>query len=137
VVVDGAGAIVEAESRGVERNSLSRYEDAEYHLVKLEGDFTPQQRERAAAYATQQVGKAFGFLVMLSLSIWLLTGIRVRLKREDHQICSGLVAHALQEGGQLKGMDATFVLPADLAKRMNVRPQEQKPAPRRQKAGAD
>jgi uncharacterized protein YycO len=129
IVVDGAGSIVEAESTGVQRNPLSKYRDVEYHLVKLGRDFTADGRGRAAAYAEQQVGKAFGFLVMLSLSIWLLTGIRVRLRREDHQICSGLVAHALQEGGQLEDMDATFVLPADLARRMNVRPAGRGAAP--------
>jgi hypothetical protein len=113
---------VEAETAGVQLSPLSKYRDSEYHLVTLGDAFTDAGRERAVSYSQARIGDAFGFLVLLSLSIWLVTGLRVRLARADHQICSGLVAHALQEGGQLRGLDATFALPADVAMAIGARP---------------
>jgi hypothetical protein len=41
--------------------------------------------------------------------------------RHYHQICSGLVVRALQEGGVLCELDPSLTLPADLAKIFNVR----------------
>lgn len=122
LIVDADGTIVEAEATGVQRNRLSKYRDTEYHLVRLGPAFPDSGRSRAAAYAEGHVGKGFGFLVMFSLVLWLTTGWRIKLARADHQICSGLVAHALQEGGQLTGLDATFALPADVAAALDVRP---------------
>jgi hypothetical protein len=113
---------VEAESTGVQRNQLSRYRESEYHLVKLGPALSDTDRNQAVAYAEAHVGAGFGFLVMVSLVVWLGTGFRLRLARADHQICSGLVAHALQEAGQLLDLDATFALPADVAKALDVRP---------------
>jgi uncharacterized protein YycO len=122
IVVSPSGQIVEAETAGVQLSPLSKYRDSEYHLVTLGETFADDEREKAVAYSQARVGDAFGFLVLMSLSIWLLTGLRVRLARADHQICSGLVAHALQEGGQLRGLDATFALPADIAMAIGARP---------------
>jgi hypothetical protein len=51
-----------------------------------------------------------------------LTGRPLRLMRRDHQICSGLVVRALQVGGMIMDLDPVLTLPADLAKKFNVRP---------------
>jgi hypothetical protein len=42
--------------------------------------------------------------------------------RGDHQICSGLVVRALQNGGLLADADPALMLPADLAKIYDARP---------------
>jgi hypothetical protein len=42
--------------------------------------------------------------------------------RRNHQICSGLVVHALEKGGVLRDLDPVLTLPADLAKAFDVRP---------------
>jgi hypothetical protein len=68
------------------------------------------------------VGQAFGYLALLGAAVYLLTGWPLRLMRRDHQICSGLVVRALQVGGMLKDLDPALTLPADLAKKFNVRP---------------
>jgi uncharacterized protein YycO len=115
LVVDEDGALVEAEAMGVVRSPLSKYRPRQYRVVRSSADMTESGRLRAVDYALAQVGKSFGFLVMLSLLAWLLTGARVRWVREDHQICSGLLAHALQLGGIELETDPTFTLPADLA----------------------
>jgi hypothetical protein len=41
--------------------------------------------------------------------------------RRHHEICSSLVVRALQQGGLLRELDPALTLPADLAKRFDVR----------------
>ena len=121
-VVGKDGAIVEAEAMGVKRSPIAKYRDNEYHLVRLGEGFAKPDRDRAAAYANQQVGQAFGFLNMFGAALYLLFGVPLRLMRGDHQVCSGLVVRALQAGGQMLDMDPDLTLPADLAKRFDVKP---------------
>ncbi|HXC79775.1 MAG TPA: hypothetical protein VNU19_22295 [Candidatus Acidoferrum sp.] len=121
-VVNADGALVEAESTGVKRSPISRYKDDEYHLVSLGAEFAPEGRKQTVAYAQAQVGQAFGYFELVGAALFLLFGWRLRLMRRDHQICSGLVVRALQKGGEVKDLDPDLVLPADLAKRYDVRP---------------
>lgn len=121
LVVTAQGTLVEAESTGVRRSPLGKYREEEYHLVRMDGYLDDDQRLEAARTAELWVGDAFGFLVMLDLTIWLLTGLRVRWVRRDHQICSGLVARALVAAGQRLAQDPAFMLPADLAEAYQVR----------------
>ncbi len=122
LVVGEDGAIVEAESLGVERSPISKYRSREYHLVRLGSELSQSGRERAVAYADAQVGQAFGFLALAGAALFLLFGWPLRLTRKNHQICSGLVVRALQEGGLLLGADPNLMLPADLAKVYDVLP---------------
>jgi uncharacterized protein YycO len=121
LVTDSSGRLVEAESRGVESSPITKYRQREYHIVHT-GQLLDDGGNAAVAYADAQVGKPFGFLVLASLGVWLATGIRVRWRRGDHQICSGLVARALRESGHHFERDPTFMLPADLAEAFHVTP---------------
>lgn len=122
LVVDERGSLVEAESRGVIRSPISKYKADEYHLVRLGPEFARPARSRAVEYSEEHVGKGFGFLALFGVSLFLLFGWPLRLQRRDHQICSELVVRALQEGGLMPEVDASLTLPADLAKRYDVRP---------------
>lgn len=122
LVVGRDGSLVEAEVMGVTRNPVSRYRSDEYHLVRLGPDFPAEGRDQAIRYATSQVGQAFGFLDMLGAGIYLLFGWPLRLRRANHQICSGLVVRALQAGGLVPEMDPFLALPADLAQQFDARP---------------
>ncbi len=115
LVVGSDGLLVEAEGSGVTRSPIAKYHRDEYHLVRMDGRLDERQRAVAAAAATRLVGDRFDYLVMLSLTAWLVTGIRVRWQRRGHQVCSGLVASALVEAGQRFLPDPAFMLPADLA----------------------
>src|SRR5438105_12260496 len=119
-VVETSDSVIEAEIRGVVRSPILKYRDDEYHLVRLDGELDAGSRERVVAYATQQIGEAFGFLDMLGASVYLLVGRPVHMVRRHHEICSSLVVRALQEGGLLKELDPALTLPADLAKRFDV-----------------
>jgi hypothetical protein len=121
LVVTGDGGLVEAEGTGVQRSAIGKYHEDEYHLVRMDGHLDGSQRSAAALAAERFIGDGFGYLVMVSLAIWLLTGIPVRWGRRDHQICSGLVASVLAAVGQRFSQDPAFILPADLAEAYRVR----------------
>jgi uncharacterized protein YycO len=122
LIVDRDGVLVEAEALGVVKTPIAKYQATEYHLVRLGAEFAADGRQRAIDYANAQVGVAFGYLALAGLSIYLLTGLPVKLMRRNHQICSELVVRALQAGGLLTDADPALTLPADLAKRFGVRP---------------
>jgi uncharacterized protein YycO len=128
LIVDEGGALVEAESRGVTRSPISRYTNDEFHLVRLGAEFPAAGRQRAVDYTNAQVGQGFGYLEAFGAMIFLLTGLPLKLVRRHHQVCSGLVARALQKGGQLIQADPDRVLPADLAKFYGVAWTDEKPA---------
>lgn len=123
LVVAQDGSLVEAETLGVRRSPISKYQSTEYHLVRIGPEFGPEGRKQAVAYAGAQVGQAFGFLALAGATLFLLFGWPLRLMRRDHQICSGLVVRSLQKGGLLVNADAALMLPADLAKLYDARPQ--------------
>lgn len=122
LIVETDGHLVEAEMMGVKLSPVSKYRDSEYHLVRLGPEFGADARARAAAFAKRQVGQGFGYLDMFGAIVYLLFGWPLRLVRRNHQICSGLVASALQAGGLVPELDPALTLPADLAKLFDVRP---------------
>src|ERR1700693_919417 len=73
LVVAEDGSIVEAETLGVERSHISKYQEREYHLVRLGLEFPAEGRKRAVDYANAQVGQAFGFLNLAGATLFLLT----------------------------------------------------------------
>ena len=113
---------MEAEATGVVKTPISKYKATEYQLVRLGPEFGAEGRNRAVDYANTQLGVAFGYLALAGVSIYLLSGLPLRLMRRNHQICSELVVRALQAGGLLTDVDPALTLPADLAKRFKVRP---------------
>jgi len=120
-VVDERRTVIEAETRGVVRSPIAKYRAGEYHLVRLGSELDAGARDRVAAYARGRIGQAFGFLDMAGASIYLVTGLPVRMVRRHHEICSSLVVRSLQDGGILRELDPALTLPADLAKRFDVR----------------
>jgi uncharacterized protein YycO len=120
-VIVGRVDVVEAEIRGVIRSPVSKYREDEYHLVRLDTELDQAGRDRVVAYAKSRVGEAFGYLDMFGTAVYLLTGVPLRLARKHHEICTSLVVRALQQGGLLTEMDPLITLPADLAKRFDVR----------------
>ena len=121
-LVESSGELIEAESGGIVRSSVSKYRTDEYHLVRMDGELDASGRERVVSYARSRIGEAFGYLDLFGLSIYLLLGgRRVRLVRGDHEICSSFVVRSLQQAGLLEELDPALTLPADLAKKFDVR----------------
>ena len=116
------GAIVEAEASGVKRDRLSRYQEREYHLVRLGDTADERDRRQAVAYAERLVGQPFGFGEMVAVSFNILSGRRLSFTRKSHLICSALVARALERTDAIFELDPAGMLPADLAKHYGVKP---------------
>ncbi len=119
-IVGEDSTVIEAETRGVVASPITKYRDDEYRIVRL--DLDADVRNRVVAYANGRIGQAFGYLDLLGSGVYLLTGWPLRLVRKRHEICSSLVVRALQQGGMLEELDPALTLPADLAKRFDVRP---------------
>lgn len=122
VVVVADGSLVGAETMGVVQSPIAKYHGDEYHVVRLGSELGPTGRSRVVEYAQSQVGQAFGYLDLVGAGLHLLFGWPLRWMRKNHQICSGLVTRALQQGGLVEELDPAVTLPADLAKRFDVRP---------------
>jgi uncharacterized protein YycO len=120
VIVDDDGSIVEAESQGVTRSPLSKYEHVEYHLVHLGDSAGARDRKQVAAFAESLVGQPFGFLDLFSVGLSLFTGAKLNISYESHLMCSALVARALERTDAIFPDEPAHMLPADLARYYGV-----------------
>jgi uncharacterized protein YycO len=116
VIVDKDGSLVEAESRGVVRSPLSKYEATEYHLVHLGHTADQRDRKQVAIFAESLVGQPFGYLDMFSVGISLFTGAKINVSYASHLMCSALVARALERTDAIFPDEPAHMLPADLAR---------------------
>ena len=116
------GTLVEALGRGVQRTSISRYRDVEYHLVHV--DAQPAERLNVIRYGETMWRRhtRYGWLEIVSLGVQLLTGARVALTTDGHMICSGLVATALERTDAIFPRNAGCCMPADLTAYYDVLP---------------
>jgi len=120
VIVDPSGALIEAESNGVIRSSLAKYELEEYHLVHLGTTADQRDRRQVVAFLESLVGQPFGFLDLVSVGLSLLTGAKLNISYESHLMCSALVARALERTSAIFGDEPAHMLPADLARHYGV-----------------
>jgi hypothetical protein len=120
------GDLIEAINAGVIETNISRYKDTEYHLVHLEDSLADaHDREQAVRFAEWSLGQEYGFVVVVSIGLSLLTGAKFAFGYEGQAICSGLVARALERSSVIFNRSPSHTLPADLAKMFKVEP----PAP--------
>lgn len=127
MIVSEGGDLIEALGAGVSETHLSRYDDAEYHLVRIGA--SPEDRKQAVAFSTWAAGvtaggrrQRYGFITIASIAFTLLTGGKFTFAIEGQAICSGLVARAMERTGALFNRTPTHVMPADLAKYYDVEP---------------
>lgn len=125
MITSGKGDLIEALVTGVERTHISKYKDVEYHVVRLDPDFLrPGDREqivRFAGWCADQDVK-YGWVTVVSIGISLLTGLRFSFGFDGQQICSGLVARALERSDHIFERSPAHILPADLAFLFDIKP---------------
>jgi hypothetical protein len=118
--------LIEAINAGVIETNISRYKDTEYHLVHLEDSLADRHdREQAVKFAEASLGQKYGYVMVASIALSLLTGAKFAFGYDGQSICSGLVARALERSSALFDRSPSHTLPADLAKKFKVEP----PAP--------
>jgi uncharacterized protein YycO len=123
LVVDSAGALVEALGTGVAKRSIHDYDPTQYTVVRI--DASDEDRLEAATFATTSIGAEYGWLTIASLGLSLLTGGKFAFAFDGQLICSGLVARSLERTTAIFKHDAARIMPAELAEIYAVEP----PAP--------
>lgn len=119
LVVDGFGSTIEAFSSGVKYGSLARYRALDYAYVST--GLSADDREQAVGFAESCLNSGYDWVTIASIGLSLLTGARVSVGYDGHEICSGLVARALERGWAVFPRDASHLTPADLAKYFGVK----------------
>jgi hypothetical protein len=125
LIVDDRGSLIEALGNGVQETNISKYLDSDYHLVRVKA--SAADRREAVNFARSCLGDPYDFADIVSIALTLLTGAKFSFQVEGHQICSGLVAAALERTTAVFNRSAAHVMPADLAKYYGAT----RPTPRR------
>ena len=126
LIVSDTGDLIEALGAGVTETHLSKYTEKEYHLVQIGA--SPEDRSKAVAFARWAAGltgaprQRYGFVTLVSIAYTLLTGAKFSFAIDGQEICSGLVARAMERTGAIFNRTPTHVMPADLAKYYEVEP---------------
>jgi uncharacterized protein YycO len=136
LIVSSDGDLIEALGTGVQRRNIRVYDRTEYHIVHIEASDEDRDEEvRFAEYSLKR-GETYGFLTILSIVTGLVTGGKFNFALEGQQICSGLVARALERTTAIFDRTPSHLMPADLAKQFVRRPPvataKGTPAPARQ-----
>ena len=117
---DDAGHIIEALGAGVVERHISVYDPADYHVVFLR--MADLDRDQVVAFARYCRDQEYGYLTVASLVLSLVTGSRLTFGVDGQEICSGLVARALERAGEIFPEEPWHATPAGLAKFYGVNP---------------
>lgn len=117
IIVSKDGDLIEALNAGVIRTKISRYRETEYHLIHLEGSLADwHDREQAVKFAEWSLNQRYGWIIIVSIALSLLTGGKFTFGFDGQSICSGLVARALERTNAIFNRTPSHIMPADLAK---------------------
>ena len=114
------GAIIEALGPGVQRNTLAAYHGTQYTVVHIEA--SDEDRKEMVAFAEHWIGGRYDWATIVSITLSLLTGAKFSFGFAGQQICSGLVARALERTTAIFDQEPSHVMPAELAKMFAVVP---------------
>lgn len=120
LILDQDGTIVEANGGGVQRNPISKYTPTEYYIVHILAEDLDRGHE--VAFAQWAEGQRYGKLTICSVFLSLAFGSTIIFGLQGQEICSGLVARALERAGYIFDQDPAHIMPADLAKHFDVEP---------------
>lgn len=119
LVVDKQGTIVEALAKGVQVSHVSKYQHEQYTHVRVTHT-TKIERENAVKFARSCVGDSYGFLTITSVALWSLVGGKFLVGLDGQEICSALVARALERFGCIFPKNPLRMTPSDLAEFFQV-----------------
>lgn len=122
LIVDKGGGLIEALGHGVLRTHISKYRPREYHLVRLGQTANRADRMEAVRFAEWCLGEKYGWTTIVCIALGLITSGRFTFGFEGQQICSGLVARAMERTTAIFDRNPEDIMPADLAKYYHVKP---------------
>jgi hypothetical protein len=120
---DENGGIIEALGSGVMDGNISKYTPIDYTVVRIEG-VSDQDRQHEVGFAQDCRDKnaEYGYTTIISIALSLLCGGRFGFGIDGQEICSGLVARALERTGEIFEREPWHMMPADLAQWYQVEP---------------
>lgn len=119
-MVSPAGDLIEAVGAGVLAAHLAKYDGVEYHLVRISA--SPEDRAQVVAFARASLQQGYGYATVASIAISLLFGAKFSFGFDGQQICSGLVARALERTSAIFKSEPSHITPAELAKLYGAEP---------------
>src|SRR5437879_10079327 len=117
---DDAGHIIEALGAGVVERHISVYDPADYHVVFLR--MADLDRDQVVEFARYCRDHQYGYLTIVSLTLSLATGSKLSFGVDGQEICSGLVARALERAGERFPEEAWHATPAGRGKFYGAHP---------------
>ena len=118
MIIDEEGTIIEAVGRGVRYAHIDEYKDVEYYLVNTK--LNSQSRTQAVAACKSFVKEKYGWFTIASITIELITGIKLQFSLNNSMICSAVVGQSLWAGGVIFDRNPYQMMPADLAAAFNI-----------------
>jgi len=118
MIIDEEGTIIEAVGRGVRYAHIDEYKDVEYYLVNTK--LNSQSRTQAVAACKSFVKEKYGWFTIASITIELITGIKLQFSLSNSMICSAVVGQSLWAGGVIFDRNPYQMMPADLAAAFNI-----------------
>jgi len=125
LVISDDGSIAEALSRGVVRGHLSKYEAANYVLVRVNVEPHDQRQVLEFAESVLAARTRYGFATIFGLALFCLSGAQLCIQQAGTAICSGFVSDALTRAGHTWPRPPFAMMPADLAQYFDVRSEPQ------------
>ena len=120
LIVSADGALIEALGPGIRRNTLKDYQGTQYTVVHIEA--SDEDRREMVAFAEHSLGGSYDWATIVSITLSLLTGLKLSFGFPGQLICSGLVARALERTTAIFDEEPSHVMPAELAKMFAVVP---------------
>lgn len=120
IVINTQGDIIEALGSGVKKRHISVYKPKDYYYVRINA--MPHDRDQAVNFALYALGEPYGWSTIVSIAISLITGLKFSFGFDGEQICSGLIARAMERTSAIFNRSPSHITPADLAKYYQVEP---------------
>jgi hypothetical protein len=121
LVIDEDGTLAEALGNGVVRSPLTKYEAANYVLVRTGVQEPDRGQILEFANAVLEAKTRYGFWTIVGLGLYCLAGAQICIQRAGTAICSGFVSDALTRAGYVWPRPPFAMMPADLARYFEVR----------------
>lgn len=113
LITSSDGDLIEAIASGVKQTHISKYPQNEYKLVKI--DASVDDRFEVVKFAHSCLSEGYDWWNIVSLGICLLFGLKFAFGFSGEDVCSGLVARALERTTAIFPRDTRNLTPADLA----------------------
>lgn len=117
LVVSTSGDVIEAVGDGIRDTSLLCYVSGRetFQVVHIESDERDRAKVVRFARSAQRAQAPYGFLTLVSITVWAFTGTRFSFLMSGTVTCSGLVARALERTTTDFTIEPHRMMPAQLA----------------------